>query len=326
MNELPRIDLQIHTDEPRGVDASTSETLAPIITSWIGTSLAGGVFGIPYAGVAGFLFGTFFAAQFGLFVYVTIASLMHLLWQGDRKALLGAVAGGTTGLATAYLMWQPFIFYTSLPLTTVLAAILGAIGGTMGAQRAPQSRNAKKRRVRSPRRNAIESAIRLSTAVAIVLGWAWVLVPTLASVTTLTVPRLKARFAAHTSEFQAIAELARTDGQFAILRDQTVSQCSISPERRREYLNLLKKAELQGSYVVFHPQDEAQIDIMPQGRFVDGFQRSYIYSEVALPATDASTNEVEIERKGQGTAHCVPLGENWYLEIRPSTYRDSVPH
>jgi hypothetical protein len=95
--------------------------------AWIGTVLAGGVFGALVGAVFGLLAGPFFAAFFGVPVVCTIAALSWALWLDRAIVLMAAIAGGLTGFIATAMVWDP-IFMLEYGGSLVAASIIGALG------------------------------------------------------------------------------------------------------------------------------------------------------------------------------------------------------
>ncbi|NLS91227.1 MAG: DUF1559 domain-containing protein [Planctomycetaceae bacterium] len=98
------------------------------LATWLGTILAGGVFGVVNAGPLGLPFGFVFAGMFGVPVLAVAATLTWCFWLSRYRVVMATVAGSATGIVSTIIMFGdvPFDFHVSL------AGILGALGGGIG--------------------------------------------------------------------------------------------------------------------------------------------------------------------------------------------------
>ncbi|MCA9247425.1 MAG: hypothetical protein KDA42_09930 [Planctomycetales bacterium] len=100
--------------------------------AYMGTCLAGGVFGMLFEGVAGFLFGMGFAAGFGIAVHVSAAIATWCLFL-SRYSFQSAILGGAiTGLWATWTTHEDiFMLWTYAEIA--MAGFLGALGAGVSA-------------------------------------------------------------------------------------------------------------------------------------------------------------------------------------------------
>ncbi len=97
---------------------------------WLGTALAGGVFGVVSVGLVGLPFGFVFAGIFGGPVLALAATLAWCFWLSPYRVVTAALAGAATGVVSSAALNGGGLVDFSLPL----AGLLGGIGaGTGGA-------------------------------------------------------------------------------------------------------------------------------------------------------------------------------------------------
>ena len=127
--------------------ATRAEAARAFWTSvWLGTAVAGGVFGLCVAGAPGLFYGIAAAGIVALPTQLTAAAVVWALECPRFRVALAGLAGAATGILTTVLTYDAAVYDVPFSSAIVLAAGIGLLGAAIAGT---LSRNAIRRRLRN---------------------------------------------------------------------------------------------------------------------------------------------------------------------------------
>ncbi len=99
---------------------------------WLGTSAAGGLFGLLLGCFPGLLFGIIFAAMLGVPVVATVAIVSWALWLSRYRLLIAGLAGAATGVVATLMLDPGSILGGTSMILLGSAGLLGGLGAAAG--------------------------------------------------------------------------------------------------------------------------------------------------------------------------------------------------
>lgn len=321
--EIERAD----TNSSRAVANAATDSAAGVLylASWLGTIAAGAVFGTIFGGIAGFIVGAILVAVVGAAVYATVIAIAQLLWLGRHLVATAGTAGALSGIAATLFLWDPSFLDASIASAAMMAALLGGIGGVLGAMMIVETSSDPQRNYdRKPiaEHSVHEVLLRFSIVAGLVAGWCWLSMAIYAARLPVSVAELQSRFEEHQAEFELVVTMAKEDKGVSIYSDGSFDDRAISRERGAAYLDLLSRAGLSGSRLYSKHEQDIRIEISPEGGFRDGIAKTYLYTDVEPQDVVVSFEERFIEGIGPGQSLHLSLGHNWYVSIERPEFGD----
>jgi hypothetical protein len=317
-------------DDAATTRGSAQPSASPLfLGSCAGTIAAGALFGLLTGGIAGLIVGGILASVIGIAIHLTFAAIVHLLWLTQFALPFATLAGALTGIASTAIVWDESLLGLEFSGAVTLAAMLGGAGGALGAaavarrRREPPKEHSLMLRIRT---SPLEAVARLALAVGLAAGWYWVTTSIhdarVRARTPITVAELRTRFDEHSNDFDLIVTMLAEDEAFrAIYSDGSFDDEVIGQERGAEYLDLLERTGLAGSYVnSSHNAGNHRIEILPPKQFRDGLSKTYLYTEAEPKRIVADFDEADAEAIRLSDAVHVRLGHNWYVAIERPDY------
>ena len=300
------------------------------LEAWLGTTTAGGIFGILTGGavglsdgvlvngVAGLFLGAILAGVVGAPIHFTMAVMTWVLWLSRFSAAMSGIAGAMTGIVAASVVfgWQSY-------LPVALAALSGGLGGALGGglYRAKFARRPDVHDAQAAPRwqfSIRELLLRFAVLAALISGWNWFYVSIHDTRPQVSEVDLKSRFLQHRDEFTQLALMFRRDDRFCTIHgDGSYDERVMDRQRGEEYLALLRRAGLSNSTVYSVPgKDVRRIEIIPAATFRAGVGRGYVFTTSEPTPIVDRLDDHDPSKLRPGETLYTRLEEGWYLFMR----------
>ncbi len=303
---------------------------APVfwLLAWLGTIVAGGVFGVLVGGVAGLVVGPILAGYVGIPIFMTIATTTSLMWLSRLSVAMAGIAGALSGAAATVLTWEPYLpfsLYASITLASMLGGLGGALGGGLYRARYVRRRNGPASPTDSRWRFSLQDLfVRVTIIAGLICAWTWICTSIYTARKPVSVNDLRSNFGQHAAEFSQLMLMLRQDaGLRAIYHDGSYDDKIIDRQRSIEYRDSQRRAHLANSSIYsLVDKGSHHILIRPERSFRDGVSMGYVYSTTRPTPVVDSLTDADADNLGRGQSVYTTLGDNWYLFVERPDYND----